>query len=443
MTNCELPMTQKCRITNDERRARSFRIRASAFGILGSFVLLAFAIPAGAVDWPRFRGPNGAGIALDKSIPVHWSEHDGILWKTPIPGLGNSSPIVFGDRVFLQTATANGGERQLVCVSAATGKILWSTPVPGSSAHIHRKNSFASSTPATDGERVYACFWDGQVVTLHAFDFQGKEIWKQGFGRFQSKNGAGESPIVYDGLVFLNHDQDGAAKVVAFDAKTGRPAWEAPRHAFRTCYSTPFVLENSSKPELIVASTAGITSYEPHTGKVNWDWTWKHVDKPLRTVGSPIYAKGLFLAAAGDGDGSRHLVAVRVSGGKPELAWELSKGTAYVPTMAVVGDYLFFVHDEGVARCVKLENGETVWQQRLSKAVSSSPIVIDNRIYLADEEGTVFVYRAAEKFELLAKNVLGEPVAATPAVANNRLFLRGKNHLFCIGKSDRNASTNK
>jgi outer membrane protein assembly factor BamB len=407
--------------------------------LLGALATLS--LPA--ADWPRFRGPNGGGIATDKGIPTHWSENDGILWKTPIPGVGNSSPIVSGDRVFLQAAAANGGERQLVCVSATTGKILWSTPVPGSRAHINAKNSFASSTPATDGERVYACFWDGQEVRLHAFNFQGKEIWKQNLGSFKSQHGPGESPIVHDGLVFLNHDQDGAAKIVAFDAKTGKIAWEAPRRAFRTCYSTPFILDRGSKPQLIVASTAGITSYDPHSGKVNWDWAWKHVDKPLRTVGSPIYAEGLIIATSGDGDGSRHMVAVRVNDGKPELAWQLTKRTPYVPTLVTVGDHLFFVNDGGVAGCLATRTGETIWEQRLGKDVSSSPIVIDNRVYVADEEGTMYVFRAADKLELLAKNAFGEPVFATPAVANNRLYIRGKNHLFCIGDGGTHAGNAK
>src|SRR5262249_30037493 len=157
-----------------------------------------------------------------------------------------------------------------------------------------------------------------------------------------SQHGPGESPIVFDDLVFLNHDQDGAAKIVAFHAKTGKLAWEVERRAFRTCYSTPFILESGSMPELIVASTAGITSYEPHSGRINWDWTWKHVDKPLRTVGSPISAKGLLIATSGDGDGSRHLVAVRVTNGRPELAWQLTKRTPYVPTMVAAGNHLYF-----------------------------------------------------------------------------------------------------
>jgi outer membrane protein assembly factor BamB len=401
-----------------------------------ALIALASAVLAG--DWPRFRGPNGAGIAMDKGIPIHFTEKEGVLWKTAIPGAGNSSPIVSGDRIFLQTAGNGGGERQLVCIDAASGKILWSKSEAGGSAKKHQKNSFASSTPATDGERVYANFWDGENVALFAFDFHGKELWKHDLGSFTSQHGAGASPIVFDDVVILNNDQDGTANLVALKAKSGEVAWEAARRPYRACYSTPFILASGTKAELIVASTGGITSYEPHTGKVNWDWIWDfNGTMPLRTVGSPVYSNGLIVAASGDGSGARHLVAVRVNEGKPELAWELKKRTPYVPTVVAYGDHLFFVNDDGVAGCLLVQTGEAVWIERLSGAgsVSASPILIDGKIYAISEDGTVYVYKAAGKFEQLAKNALGEPVIASPAVANNCLFVRGKSHLYCIGKS--------
>ena len=405
--------------------------------LLTGLALLIIPALALASNWPRFRGPNGAGIAMDKGIPIHFDDKDGVLWKTAIPGAGNSSPIVWGDRIFLQTA-GNSDERQLVCIDAGNGKILWSKSEAGGSAKKHQKNTFASSTPATDGERVYANFWDGQRVALFAFDFKGNELWKHDLGTFTSQHGAGASPIVFEDVIILNNDQDGTANLIALKAKSGEVAWEATRRPYRACYSTPFMLVHGSKAELIVASTGGITSYDPHSGAVNWDWIWDFSGSmPLRTVGSPVYSNGLIVAASGDGSGARHLVAIRANNGKPELVWELKKRTPYVPTIVAYGDHVFFVNDDGVAGCLRATTGDSVWTERLSGGgnVSASPILIDGKIYAISEEGTAFVYRAADKYELLAKNPLNEPVMATPAVANNCLFVRGKNHLFCIGKS--------
>lgn len=390
-------------------------------------------------SWPRFRGPNGTGVAADADIPVRWSEKKNLLWKVAIPGQGNSSPIVWGERLFLQTATADGKDRLLLCLDSRTGATLWSREIPGSKAHMHPKNSLASATPATDGERVYVPLWDGAKVDLHAYDFRGESVWTYPLGSFTSQHGPGTSPIVYGGKVFIANDQDGTANFVALDAKSGKLVWEAPRRAYRACYSTPFLLERPETPvELIVASTGGITSYDPQSGHENWNYHWTFDGMPLRTVASPLYASGLIIANSGDGGGARQTVAVRVGGkgdiSRTHLAWEKKKAFPYVPTMLVYGDHLFLVNDNGVAACHAVRTGDVVWSERLGGNVTASSILIDGKIYTISEDGTVYVYRAAPTFELLAKNSVGEDVFATPAVANQRLYIRGKTHLFCIGQ---------
>ncbi len=397
--------------------------------------------PAQAADWPRFRGPNGTGISADKEIPVRWNESSGFLWKVAIPGHGNSSPIVWGQQIFLQTASDNGAERSLICLSAVDGKTLWTAKVPGAKAHTHKRNTLASSTPATDGERVYAMFWDGQGIWVYAYDMKGKQLWKQPLGSFTSQHGPGTSPIIVGDKVILADDQDGSAVLYALDAKTGQIAWQRPRKGFRTCYSTPFVLEQPGQPaELIVASTAGITSYQPQTGAENWNWTWAFRGAPLRTVASPIFSQGLIFANSGDGGGDRHTVAVR-AGGKGDvtatnLVWEDKKKLIfpYVPSFLAWGDYLYSVSDKGFAACYVARTGKQVWRERLGSDISASPILVNGKIYAVSEPGTVYVFEAAPKFKLLAKNTVGEPVRATPAVADGRLLIRGESHLFCIGK---------
>jgi outer membrane protein assembly factor BamB len=405
------------------------------FGIVGP-VQQGFGSP-----WPRFRGPNGEGIAADRDIPVQWTDKEGVLWKTAIPGLGNSSPIVWGDRIFLQSATQDGRERLLLCLNVADGKILWSRSLPGSRAHINPKNSLASSTPATDGQRIYTLFWDGTKVFVHAFDFQGKHLWSRDLGRFTSQHGPGTSPIVYEDKVFIANDQDGAAAVYALDARDGKVVWQAPRPAFRACYSVPFVLERPGHPaELIVASTAGITGYNPRTGGENWKYSWSFTGMALRTVACPLYTGGLVFANSGDGSGARHLIAVKAGGTgdvtPTNLAWEWKKNRPfpYVPTLLSYGEHLYFVNDRGEAGCAVARSGDLVWTEHLCDAVTASPVLIDGKIYAISEDGVVYVFQAAPSFKLLAKNLLGEPVSATPAVADNRLFIRTKAHLLCIGK---------
>jgi outer membrane protein assembly factor BamB len=397
-----------------------------------------FAVPATAGNWPRFRGPNGTGVADDPNVPVQWTDQN-ILWKTALPGIGKSSPIVWDDRLFIESAPADGKQRLLLCVDVPTGKIRWTRSVPGSLVRTHKFNTLASPTPATDGKRVYALFWDGKDIALHAFDLDGNPVWRTGLGAFTSQHGAGHSPILCDGKVILANDQDGSAAVVALDAETGKVAWQVKRQAFRTCYSTPFLLDNAADgPELIVASTAGITGYDPKTGTENWHWHWAFTGMALRTVASPIAGAGLLFANSGDGSGLRHTVAIR-AGSKGEdtknnLAWEQKHDVPYVPCFLTRGDYLYSVTDEGIAWCRAARTGAKVWNERLGGDVSASPLLIDGKVYAFGEDGDVYVFAAEPTYQLLAKNSIGESIAATPAVADGRLFVRGKDHLFCIGK---------
>jgi outer membrane protein assembly factor BamB len=407
----------------------------------GRLVLLSFlgltcaSQSSGASNWPRFRGPNGAGIANGEDIPVTWDDHS-ILWKVELPGTGNSSPVVWGNRIFLQAASADGKERSLLCLSASDGKRLWSATVPGNRGRAHQKNSLASSTPATDGERVYAIFWDGRDLWLNGYDFQGKLAWKKNIGPFTSQHGPGTSPIVHDGRVFVANDRDGAATVLAFDARTGEPVWQASRPAFRACYSTPFILESPGGAQLIVTSTAGVTAYQPRTGSEQWRWEWKFESAPLRTVASSIFGHGLIFCLSGDGSGARHAVALKLASDseKPNPVWENKKTLPYVPSLVTADDYIYYVHDRGLAGCCVAKTGETVWTERLGGPVSASPVLVDGKIFAASEDGNVYVFPAASRFTLLAKNALGEPIMATPAVANHRLYVRSASKLYCIGQ---------
>ena len=396
--------------------------------------------------WTRFRGPNGDGVAKNQNIPVKFDETSGIAWKVPIAGLGNSSPVIWNDLLFLQTSSAKGDQRMLLCLDARTGKQNWSRTIPGKKASIHAKNSLASATPVTDGEAVYAAFWDGKEVTLAAYSIKGDPLWSKNLGHFISQHGAAASPILYkDKLIFFN-DMDlldskknpvnRPSTLMALNKKTGAVIWELPREAYRACYSTPFILEMPGKaPQLINTSTTAVTSHNPDNGKENWRWNWTFSSKmPLRTIASSFVAEGMLFSFAGDGGGDRQMWAVSLNGDStPNDVWQNRKDFPYVPCCLTSGPNLYFVNDRGFAGCFTAKTGKKVWLERLPEAAfSASPILVDGKIYAPSEQGDVFVFAAEPTFKLLAQNNLGEGIKATPAVADGRMYIRGQDHLFCI-----------
>ena len=400
-------------------------------------------------DWPRFRGPNGTGVALDAKIAVSKLTADSVAWKYPVEGKGNSSPIVVGGKVIFENATPNQG-RELVCLDAAKGTKLWAATVAGGAIKGHAKNSPASSTPTSDGKSVFGVFWDGAAQTLAAWDLDGKPLWTTPIGAWDGNHGAGLSPIVFDGKVFLNNDQDGFSEVQCYSAKDGKLVWKKPRKAFRACYSTPLVLQRpDSTPLLVVASTAGVTGYEPKDGKIIWDWTWEFDGSPLRTVGSPVaIGSSMIYAFAGDGAGDRAFVALAVDSAKPALKWQTANDkkakndaggngkapTPYVPTPVIHDGYLYWVTDNGIACCVDAKTGKAAWTERLgSGGVTASPVLTGDEVLVVTESGTVQSFRASPKgFEETNRIKLGETTYASPAVDGNKLFVRTAKAIYAF-----------
>jgi outer membrane protein assembly factor BamB len=400
-------------------------------------------------NWERFLGPNGSGVSNDKNIPVQFSAKENVLWKTRIPGIGHSCPVVWGNRIFLQSASNDARERWIICLDTA-GTELWKRSIPGVKAPIHAMSSLASATPTTDGESVYVSFWNGKDIIVAAYSVKGDRLWDRNLGPFVSQHGAGMSPILYKDKVIFANDMDALenkskkpvpnpSKLYALNKKTGTTAWEAPREAYRACYSAPFVLEKpGTAPELIVTSTTAITSYDPDSGKPNWNWKWSFAGMPLRTVSSTAFVDGTLLACSGDGSGDRHMVAVAMNGfgkeARPDKLWENKKEFPYVGCLVTRGDYVYFTNDSGYAACFHAKTGKKMWYQRQADAkFSASPIMIDGKIYACSEQGDVYVFAAEPTYQLIAKNSLRELIRATPAVADGRLYIRGRDHLFCIG----------
>lgn len=408
-------------------------------------------------NWDRFRGPNGTGTANDKDIPVTFGAKENVLWKIAVPGLGNSSPVIWGKHLFLQSASKDGKERMLICLDTTDGKTLWQKTIPGTTAKVHGINSLATSTPTTDGEAVYVMFWDGKDIIATAYDFQGGKLWSKNLGWFSSQHGAGGSPILYKDKLIFADDMDKEdyytktpvtrpSVLFALNKKTGQIVWETPREAVRACYSAPFLLHKAgqAEPDLVIVSTTAITGYNLETGARSWeskDWQGKKAKMPLRTVASSALAGDVLIACSGDGRGDRLTVALELPGagktGAPQRLWDNDKDFPYTPSPLIRGENVYFVSDAGYAGCYDARTGKRRWYERLtdsSNYFTASPLLIDGKVYAAHENGEVFVFAAEPTYQLLAQNTLGERIRATPAVADGRLYVRGERHLFCIGK---------
>ncbi len=402
-----------------------------------------------AQEWARFRGPNGTGVSEAATIPVKWTEAD-YNWKAEIPGLGHSSPAIWGDKVFLLSADPDSATRYMLCYSTIDGSQVWKKDYKSEQHHLHTRSSYASSSPAVDAKHVYVGWSTPSETTFKAFNHDGTEAWSLNLGRWVSQHGFGASPILYKDLVILHNSQQanqlkegekpGDSFMMAFKRATGEEAWRTPLVSMNVCYSVPFIYTSEDgSDELVCISTGnGVFSLDPKTGKKNWavDGVFR-----MRTVGSPITAGGLIFGSTGSGGYSGNYVAAIKPGKRPEIAYELkNSGTfkaPYVPSLIAKGDAVFCLYDRGFAACFDAPTGKVHWLKRTEAAFSGSPIRIRDRIYCLDEDGVVWVIAANEnKYELLAKNDLGEPTRSTPAVSGGKLFLRTYSHLICVGGND-------
>jgi outer membrane protein assembly factor BamB len=388
-------------------------------------------------EWTRFRGPNGTGISNDKRIPVTWTEQD-FRWRVPIPGEGHSQPVIWGDRIFLTSATDVGRERALLCLDKHTGRELWSKRyVLPTHRPQNRNASYANGSPVVDGERVIASFVSRDHFWVRAFDHAGGERWSRDLGTFESQHGHGASPIIYGNTVIVTNDQDGDSFVVALDLETGKDVWKTPRRAPRggTAYGTPCIHPlPGGEVELLLSSQGhGISSLDPGTGALNWEAPV--YDK--RMVASPVVAGEVVIGSCGQGGGAgNYLSAVKLGGkgdvSKTHVAYTLRKATPYVPTPLYADGRLYLISDGGIASALEPATGREIWSERLRAEFFGSPVLIDGKIYCASSKGEMIVFATGDTFQLLARNPLGEGTHSTPCVEGGRLYLKTFTHLVCI-----------
>lgn len=426
----------------------------------------------GGPNWPSFRGTYAAGIADGMDLPESWDAGtgQGIRFKVEIPGLAHSSPVIWGDRLFLTTAVSSEAgasfkpglygsgeasadqsvqEWQILCLDKRNGKILWKETAakgrPKDKRHI--KATYANATPVTDGRHVVALFGS---EGLFAYSMEGKFLWKVDVGRLDVgaydipsyEWGAASSPIIHDGKVIVQCDQQKGSFLLAVDVKTGRTVWKTPREELPS-WGTPTVYPGKDRAELITNGSNFIRAYDPATGRE----LWRLGGSSKITAPTPVFAEGLIIVASGRAP-ERPVIAIRPGGtgditlqdgetSNGYVAWSKTRRGGYMPTPLIYKGKVYVLDNSGLLGCYDLKTGAEHYYDRIphrANGFSASPVAADGKIYLAGEDGLVFTVQAGAELKLLATNPLGEPLMATPALSDGTIYLRGSHHLFAVGK---------
>jgi outer membrane protein assembly factor BamB len=406
--------------------------------------LLGLALAARADNWPAWRGADGQGQCKEKDLPLFWSQSDNVKWKVKLPDHGNSTPVVWGDHIFLTQATEKGHKRSLMCLSRKDGKELWTKTVEYKDEDpTHNTNPYCASSPATDGERVVA--WHGSAG-LFCYDFKGELLWERDLGKCRHIWGYGSSPLLYGDLVILNFGPGERTFLVALDKKDGKEVWKVeepggkegkPGETWIGSWSTPVVVGVEGRDELIVSWPGVVKAFDPKSGELLWSCKGLEKDaaKDRLVYTSPLATPEVVVCMAGF---TGPYLAVK-PGGKGDVTesrrlWRETKAPQRIGSGVLVGDHVYIVNDSGTAQCIEWKTGKTVFNERVGTSAWGSLVHSDGRLYVTNQEGETVVFEAKPTFKLLARNPLKETTRASIAVSEGQLFIRTDEHLWCIGK---------
>jgi outer membrane protein assembly factor BamB len=444
------PPKRNARTAKSAKRVLSLRaLRPLRSCLVLTLVSLAVAVVS-AENWPQWRGPSLNGLSAEKNLPVRWSKTENITWKLPLPAWSGSTPIIWGDRIFLSVADdlrhREGENLFLWSIDRGKGTVLWKRSLGGGN-HQERKQNMSSPSPVTDGKRVWVMTGTG---ILKAFDFDGKELWnrdiQKDYGRFGLNWGYGSSPLLVGDALYVQvlHGMrtDDPSYVLRIDAASGKTLWrvERPTHArFESpdAYTTPALLKYGSASEIVVTGGDVVTGHDPATGKELWRANGLNPDNDgsYRIVASPLVHGDLIVAPTRE----RPLLVFKAGGrgdiSRSHLLWSFNYGPD-VPTPVTDGTYLYVVNDRGIMWCLDLKTGKEVYgRQRLRSATySGSPVLADGKIYVTNEDGVTVVVKAGPTFQVLAENDFDDYTLSSPAVSEGQIFIRTATHLYCIGK---------
>lgn len=416
---------------------------ATLAGAAPSDVRLIEAEGEGAKYWPRWRGPSGQGVVRGGGYPDRWSATDNIAWKRQVPGRGNSSPIVWGDRIFLTTAYDDGARLSLLCFRRTDGALLWELPAPVEGVErVHPKNGHASATPVTDGQRVYASFGPHGLL---AASFDGKLLWHAPIGRVDNYHGTAGSPVLYKDSVVIYQDGGRGLRapeppadrlpsfVAAFDRRTGKLRWKTPRTA-TVGWGTAVVIRAGTRDELVICGQRRAMGYDPATGSE----LWSVAGLTSEVIPTPVVGHDLVFCSSGRAGPT---IAIRPGGRgdvtETHVAWSTPKGSPFVPSGLILDAVLYLVNDmQSIVTAYEAKTGTLLYQGRLGVArregFSSSPVGADGKVFFTNDDGETFVLEAGREFRLLHVNSLGESVHASPALVDGRWYFRTATSLVAI-----------
>lgn len=383
--------------------------------------------------WARWRGPSGQGVVTGTGYPDSWSSTENVKWKVAVPGSGNSSPIVWGDRIFVTTAYDGGRRLSVVAFRRSDGMKMWETFAPEGRTPYgnHYKNGFASATPATDGQRIYVSFGPRGLLAL---DMNGKQVWFRDLGQMDAYHGTAGSPLLYKNRLILYQDQSRNSFIAAFDTQTGKTLWTTPREA-NVGWGTPIAVHVVDHDEIIVNGQLRVQAYNPDTGAELWSCG----GSTYEVIPTPVVGYGMVFCSSGRAGPT---LAIR-PGGKGDvtrshLAWASQRGSPFVPSPILYGEHLYMINDmQSIITSFEATTGKLMFQNRLGVArregFSASPVAVDGKIFFTNDEGETFVLKAGPTFELLRTNKIGEGTLATPALVDGRWYIRTESNLFAIG----------
>ena len=430
-------------------------VLARALRFAAVFLLGTFVADVRSENWPGFRGPTRQGHSTERNLPLHWNATSNIAWKAEVPGQGWSSPIVWGERIFVTATTENGSRCHVLCFQRDSGKLLWNKPVLEQlPLRKENKNSYATPTPVTDGEHVYAVFGSGAIVALK---FDGTIVWTNSAVQFYSRHGLGASPILHGDLLIMPFDGSNRvqeagkwpnnsneerlgwqipwdkSEIAALNRRTGRRVWTARRGQSRIAHVSPVVYRENGQDRLLSIAGDAVQGFDLNTG----ERLWSVYCQGEGVTPSPVLAGDLIVASSGFEKTT--LRGIR-PGGRGELTasnivWEQKKGVPTQSSLLHVEPYVYAVTDGGIGTCYKAASGEIVWQERVGGNYSASPVFADGHIYFLNEAGETTVIAAGPEFQVVARNPLGETCQASMAISAQRLIIRSDKSLFCVAKN--------
>lgn len=403
-------------------------------------LLLALTFLTGAVsaqEWTRFRGPGGNGASPAAGFPDSFTAKD-FSWQADLPGPGISSPVLWGNRLFLTSEAEEAGHRMVLAFDAASGKELWRVKDTFSTHGKHQFNSFASSTPCVDADRLYLAWTSAGNMKAQALSHEGKTLWSTDLGAYAEEHGSGSSPVLAGGVLVVSKDNAGGDSFIAgLKPSDGSVVWKHPCQSARTPFATPLAvrLPNGTDAVIVAGNPAALTCLKASDGKVLWQ---VEVSSPTdRPVASPTLSGDICFLSMGQGGGGKISLAVRITDPKPEIIWQNRKGLPYVPSPVGAGNRFYVLNDGGVLSCLRAEDGSEVYHERVfSDKAYSSPVLVGDRLFCVGRSGQVAVIAAGDTFKKLGEGQLGEATDATPAIAGGRLFFRTRTHLMCLPASE-------